>query len=159
MAKKPTTTPVAAAVITDDGSMRAPRPSLAQVTEWYKAKTKLSDAKEREIQLRTPIAKGLFYDPKEGTNSFDLVELGDAHGSVVKLVHGINRKVDEAVLTNMAKEFKDAKIPNGVIVWKPEVKLSVYRELTTEQRELFDQCLLISDGSPQLDIVVPKRAK
>jgi hypothetical protein len=46
-----------------------------------------------------------------------------------------------------------------LVKWKPEVAITEYRKLTEEERNRFDQCLVIKPGSPSLEIVIPKRAK
>ena len=36
-------------------------------------------------------------------------------------------------------------------------RIKEYRELTAEQTQLFDQCLIVKPGSPALEIVLPKK--
>jgi hypothetical protein len=45
---------------------------------------------------------------------------------------------------------------DDLVTWKPELKIGAYRELTEEQRLVFDACLEIRDGSPSLSMVEPK---
>lgn len=121
---------------------------------WYKAQKLLAKVKAQEILLRTKIFKGKFPTPREGTNSLDI---GD--GFYLKATHVINRSVDEAAFKASTEQFAEAGIPTDKIIkWKPELVTGTYRELTEEQRNLFDTALIIKDGTPGLEITQPKRA-
>ena len=48
--------------------------------------------------------------------------------------------------------------PEQLVKWKPELVLKAYRNLTNEQKEVFNECLVIKDGSPSLEIVLPASA-
>lgn len=121
--------------------------------EWYKAKEQMDALKEREVALRVKIFRAYFPAPKEGTNSADLPD-----GYLMKGTHVVNRAIDQAVLTTLSKEFADAHIAVADLVrWKPDLVKSVYNTLTAEQKQLFDQALIVKDGTPQLEIVMPKR--
>lgn len=123
--------------------------------EWYKATEELTRAKAKEILLRMRIFKHYFPSPSEGTNTFALPD-----GYELKGVHKINRSVEEPALLVLAPKFVEAKIPvDDLIERKPELKIRQYRTLTDEQRNLFDQALIIKDGTPDLKIVLPASAK
>jgi hypothetical protein len=47
----------------------------------------------------------------------------------------------------------------ALVKWKPELVLKNYRELTDEQKLIFNDCLVIKDGSPALEIVLPAKNK
>lgn len=127
------------------------------LADWYVTKKQLSELKVKEMLMRTRIFRFFFPAPKEGTNTS--TPLADGSGAVVKGQHIVNREVDKAALTVLQEQFVGAGIKvDDLIEWKPSLKISMYRELTDEQRHLFDQCLTVKDGSPQLEIVVPKRA-
>jgi hypothetical protein len=131
--------------------------SNADIAEWYKMKEKLAKLKSAEALLRTKIFKGLFVNPDEGTNT---LPLNDGTGAELKAQHVINRSVDEGALDAMKEVLREKKIPVGKLIrWKPELAVGEYRKLTDEERQLFDQVLIIKPGSPQLDVVVPKSAK
>ncbi len=128
--------------------------SQKDLEEWYKVQEELSALKSREILLRNKIFKGLFTDPKEGTNTHTLSD-----GYAIKGQHVINRSVDVASLTNMREELDKAKVPvESLIKYKPELAVAEYRKLNDEQRAMFDAVLIIKPGTPQLEIVKPKRA-
>ncbi len=122
--------------------------------QWYKIHEKLTKLKNEEQLLRTKIFKGMFHDPKEGTNSVDL-----ADGYVLKGKRVINRTVDDAAFKSSIEELAKNGIPTDEIVkYKPELVTSAYRKLTEEQIQLFDTVLIVKDGMPGLEIVKPKRA-
>ena len=125
----------------------------ADLAEWYKLQEELKKVKAREMLLRTKIFGYFFTSPVEGTNSYDLPD-----GYVLKGKHTINREVDPGAFQAMREQFSQAGIhPDAMVQWKPSLKLKEYRELTAEQIQLFDQCLIVKPGSPALEIVLPKK--
>ena len=136
----------------------------ADLEEWYRLKEQLASVKASEMLLRQKIYKGLFKDPKEGTNS---LPLGDA-GWLIKAKRVINRDVDQAALQHSMAVDEATKMSrlssNGIhveqlIKWTPELVTKAYRLLTEEQVKIFDEVLIIKDGSPALEIVLPASAK
>lgn len=125
----------------------------ADLAAWYEMSKQIQELKGKEMLLRQKIFKGLFKDPKEGTNSLDLPD-----GYVLKGKRTVNREVDPGSLQAMREEFAKAGIvTDAVVQYKPSLKISEYRTLTEEQRKLFDQALIVKDGAPALEIVLPKR--
>lgn len=124
------------------------------LAEWYSIKQKLDEYKTKEMAMRKAIFAQWFPDAVEGVNRFELPDNYLLKGSRI-----INRSVETASLQAMADKFKEAGINTDVLVqYKPELKISAYRDLSDEQRHLFDQCLIIKDGSPVLEIAQNKRA-
>ena len=132
------------------------------LTKWYQLQQQLAAVKASEMLLRTKIYKGLFVEPKEGTNSVPLSE-----GWVLKAKRTIQRDIDLAAfqaLATLDQETQQSKFsevgiaPELMIKWKPELVIKSYRVLTPEQLAIFDQCLIIKDGSPALEIVLPAAA-
>lgn len=131
------------------------------LNEWYRLSALLKEVKAAEMELRKKIFSYCFTTPCEGTNKLEeeaAASLGIVGGYVLKGTYNINRKVDEAVAKSLAPEFRSRNINvDALIRWKPDLAIALYRELTQEQRVFFDQCLIISPGSPELEIVMPKR--
>jgi hypothetical protein len=124
---------------------------------WWKLQEELKRIKAAESLLRARIFRHYFLAPKEGVNSFPLP---DESGWVLKGEHKINRAIDEPALA----AAKDALLQAGMsvdklVVYKPELATREYRTLTAEQRNLFDQCLIIKEGTPGLEIVLPAKAR
>lgn len=135
----------------------------ADLAEWYRLKEELTRVKASEMLLRTKIYHALFKDPVEGTNSIPLND-----GWVMKAKRVINRSIDQAALLVNSQEDPETHMsvltahginPANLVVWKPELALKAYRELTAEQQAIFNECLVIKDGSPDLSIVLPASAK
>lgn len=129
-------------------------PTLDDLAEWYRIKEQLNALKAKEALLRRFVFNGFFPTPKEGTNSYKLPD-----GFVLKATYPIDRAIDEAAMTALADPFREAGISvDSLIRRKPELVVKEYRTLTAEQATLFDQCLVIKPGSPQLEIVKPAKA-
>lgn len=151
-----------------------PTPVTADtLTQWFKAKRDLALLKGKEMLLRKLIFGHYFPSPREGTNTVVLPDSYQLKGG-----HVINRKIVEESMQALtyrpilntdpvtgAAQFGPCKLeeagvnPMQIIKWKPELNLTVYRELTEEQMHLVDQMLLIEEGSPSLDITPPSTRK
>jgi hypothetical protein len=142
-----------------------------ELAQWYELRETLAKVKQAEALLRARIYRHYFKDPKEGTNS---VDIDDGTGAVLKAQRVIDRKVDvgafDALRKTQNEQWGDERISGAVpgvpllkldelVKWKPEVSITEYRKLTDNERAYFEQCLIIKDGSPQLEVVIPKRAK
>lgn len=129
--------------------------TMEDLGEWSALRDQLAAIKAKEMLLRTKIYGGMFAVPVEGTNTVAL-----AMGWQLKAVRVVNRKVDLPVLQAMATVGGALHTVNlradDLINWKPEVNMTAYRQLTAEQRAVFDQCLEIKDGSPAVTLVAPK---
>lgn len=131
-----------------------------ELAKWFEMKEELNKLKSAEAMLRSRIAKHFFPAPDEGTNTH---KIEDGTGAALKMVHSINRKVDEGELEALKEAMfeKGSNLPQlditKLIVWKPEVSIKEYRKLSDEDRNVFDRALVISPGMPQLSIVIPKR--
>ena len=135
----------------------------ADINKWYELQAQLKSIKASEMLLRTKIYKGLFKEPEEGTNTLPLAE-----GWVIKAKRVIQRDIDLASLTINATVDSESGLsrltaagiqPESLVKWKPELILKNYRELNDEQKLIFNECLVIKDGSPALEIVLPAKNK
>lgn len=138
--------------------------TVQDVFAWYEMQDQLSKLKAKETLLRQRVFKGLFKTPEEGTNTLPLTALyAEAgmpdDGHVLKAAHKLNRNVDKALLTNLTPkiqtEFKGINL-DTLIEWKPDLKIGVYRKLTTEEQHMVDQFLTVKPGMPDLEVVLPK---
>jgi hypothetical protein len=121
---------------------------------WDELNKQIGKLKAAEMLLRMKIFHTLFPTPVEGTNSLPLTE-----GWVIKAKYPISRKVLADVALTAAAHLREAGIRfDELVIYKPELAVGEYRKLTAEQCVLFDQILEVKPGSPQLEIVLPKRA-
>ena len=136
-----------------------PDPVVTQLlTEWYNLTKEIEVFKAtkmaREMELRRAIAQFVFPNPKEGTNKEEMPA-----GWQLKLTYSIDRKVDEAALDAVIIELQKMLVnTDGLVRRKPELVLKNYRELTDEQRKVFDQALESKPASPKLELIPPKGA-
>lgn len=132
-----------------------PPVSTEELSQWYNLQQELARIKASEMTMRKRIFAFFFPTPVEGTNTAPLADSWVLKGGYV-----VNRDVDAAALQPMREEFAKAGInADSLVEWKPSLKVSLYKELTAEQRALFDRCLVIKPGSPSLKIELPAKAK
>lgn len=126
-----------------------------EFNEWYALQNQMREIKEREMELRKKIFAFYFQGAVEGTNK---LEMQDGYTLTGKRV--INRSVDKGSLVSLTPELQAAGIKvDDLVEWKPSLKISAYRKLSEAQTQLFDQVLVVKDGSPSLEIVAPKGDK
>jgi hypothetical protein len=132
-----------------------PKFSQTDFDKWYIIQQKLKDLKIEEAKLRRKIFKSAFPVAHEGTNTLDLTE-----GYVLKAFLPINRKVDEETFLLLKDQLAAVHIKaDSLVIYKPELHIKYYHILNAEQIDLVDQFLIISDGSPQLEVVLPAKNK
>ena len=121
------------------------------ILKWQRTKAMLDRCKARESDLRDQIVDDVFSERTEGTNS---AELG--HGYEIKCKQPYSYNVDEDELKNVLKEM-----PRGAKKKLIKTKVSLikkgYSALDEEDKEIFDPCLTLTPGKPQLEIVAPKK--
>jgi hypothetical protein len=129
--------------------------------KWYELQQRMAADKTAEALLRSRIYKQFFPTPKEGTNNHPLE---DGTGAVLKAKRVVNRKVLEPELDAYKSNSKEEgsnlpKLPwNKLIKYEPKLSMSEYNKLTNDEKKACDMVLEIKDGSPQLEITIPKRA-
>lgn len=128
---------------------------LELLEQWRLAKEaadKVKDVIAKEQALRKEVFASFFPTPKEGTNNLKLPE-----GWVLKGVYNLGRKIDEAALPAVSLQLREIGVNADTLVgWEPKLKTATYKELTAEQRAIFDQALVIKPASPGVALVAPK---
>lgn len=128
---------------------------LTDLQDWSICKAQLAVLKNREADLRKKLFNVAFPSPVEGTNRIEL-----PHGWKLKGTYKIQRDVDEATLDSMRAKIVEANVVvDEVVNWKPSLSGTAYKNLTAEQKLVFDRCLIIKPGSPTLDLEPPKGSK
>ena len=127
----------------------------SDLAKWFKMSAELKKLKVAEMLLRKSLFNVAFPEPKEGTNNFALPD-----GYILKGKHTLTRNVDPGAFDAMKDKMRENGInPDIVVVHKPSLVTSEFKKLTEDQHMIFDQCLIIKDGSPALDIVLPAKEK
>lgn len=121
------------------------------LADWKAAVEELDAVKERELTLRKQLFAGAFPAPAEGTQRVTLTD-----GTILKGVFKLNRKIDVEVLKNLELS---QRVKDMVVRYKPELDTKMYRTMSTEDREIFDECLTITPGTPALEIEDPTAKK
>lgn len=122
------------------------------LTQWQELARTLKRIKDQEMALRKQLFHAAFPSPKEGTNSYELVD-----GRIVKGKHTINRSVDQAAVLVARKAISDLKLNSVNIddLFPVEFKLGVkaYKELPPEAKQIADTAITAKPGSPALEVV------
>lgn len=130
-----------------------PEDPQLRLMAWREIAEILKSFKVVESQLRTEMVAHFFPNPKEGTTNYAL-----GNDWKVTCKQPITRKCDEAVFDAVFKE-----LPRGfkgqLIKFKPELVVSAYRKLSDEHKAIFDEALIISNGSAALEVKAPKVKK
>lgn len=136
---------------------------VEDIDEWNDCQQQLGRLKSREMLLRLRIFQHVFPTPDEGANNAKL-----ADGLLIKGQYKIDRKVDEALLSVMKAPNPDLDgksifevggiNPDKLVKYEPSLITGEYRELTDEQRILFERVLIMKPGAPSMTIEVPKAA-
>lgn len=116
-------------------------------------KNVLALAQNAERGNRKVLLDTFFPDAPKGSHSLDADD-----GRTVSATFSLEYKVDEGALDFVRKQMQEEFGVNvdAMFNWKPSLKMALYKELSDEERAVFDQCLTITEGSPQLKITEPK---
>lgn len=134
------------------------------IADWREAKTQLDVFKKKEAELRQLIADSpdLFDQTKEtGTQRYKL-----AQGWQIKLERKLNYSVsnDNGELFSALEEIAAmgevaAYQAKRLFSFKPDLKLSVYKELGPEAREIVDPFITSKPGMPTVELIPPAEEK
>lgn len=117
---------------------------------WNELQELLKDLKKVESTLRKEMLSEFFPSPEEGTNN---CALGNDWKAVCK--QPVTRKCDEAAFEPVFKQ-----LPRGyrqkLIKTSHTLIVANYRKLSEDERKIFDEALIISNGSASLTVVPPK---
>lgn len=105
---------------------------------------------DAEMALRKELTDSLMPQPVEGTHTFEL-----GNGYKLKLQASFSRSIDD---TQFASVF--GRLPAGtdkkVLRWIPGLNKKGYDDLPAAERAIFDECVSLKLGAPQLSIEAPK---
>lgn len=127
---------------------------MDMLAEWEVAKEILDRAKELELDMRLKLFAGAFPNPKEGTNTHKLPD-----GRELKGQHKVNRSIDEAALPAVLEQLRALGVANtdALVRYKPELAKREWNDLSDENKLVFSAAVIATPGTPQFDVVTPKR--
>lgn len=121
----------------------------ADLAAWYDLAKQLKPLKEQESHLRKKCITAFFPNAKvEGVNTVPL-----PNDFKLKATTGLSREIDEAALGAVLEQLTEANIPvDALIKYKATLVKKEYNNLTAEERQLFDQALIIKPAMPKLEV-------
>lgn len=127
--------------------------TMEDMIKWSEMVQQLKTLRTAEMLLRKKITIHYFPLAIEGTQSVKLNA-----GYKLRLTLPYDRSFDMGALAAGREMFQENGINvDSLMRTKYELKKKEYNTLTEEQRNLFDQALIIKPGSPTLEIVAPKQ--
>lgn len=129
-------------------------PYMDMLAEHTVAKEILTKVKDIEMDLRKKLFAGAFPNPKEGTNTWKLPD-----GRALKGKYEIRRTIDEAALPVSLQALRDHGVANTDVLvrYKPELAKREWNTLSDEAKLIFSPAIVATPGSPQFEVVTPKR--
>jgi hypothetical protein len=127
-----------------------PTDAQSRLMFWNELQEMSKEIKALEAKIRTEMLTNFFKNPKEGTNN---QPLRNDWKVTCKLT--VNRKCDEAAFAAVFKQLPKGFKAN-LIDFKPSLKLAAYKKLSDVHRKIFDEALIIKNGSASLTVVPPK---
>lgn len=124
------------------------------MAEWELAKEIMDVLKPIELDARLKLFNGAFPNPKEGTNTHKLPD-----GRELKGKYEIRRTVNEPVLAVTLQALRDHGVANtdALIRVKPELAKREWNSLSDEAKLIFSPAITATPGTPQFEVVTPKR--
>lgn len=134
--------------------------------EWQAAKAILESAKARELETRT--ASVDFMADPEKVGSVDNVDLGNGYKAKMKIpinygfIKDASGKLDKSRIDKaLSKIEKDGAagelIAERLVKWDPKLSLTEYKLLSPKYKNIIDEVIVTSEGTPTLEIVEPKK--
>ena len=134
------------------------------LVEWQAKKTALDTLKAEELEARKRIVE-LMYD-KSKIGSQCTYKLGNGYKVTVKIpvhfsfIKDHDNRVDVAKLKETIYDIAigaggGTELTDSLVRWKPELSVSTYRELEPKYRQLIDEVVVTTVGTPQVEILTP----
>ncbi len=144
--------------------------AYADLASWCEKAALLKVLRTEEMELRNKTVQYFFPSGlKEGVNDCEMPE-----GWKLKVTGKINRKIDAATISAVTLELEALGVDAAEFIkYKPELSIPDYRGLieavnstsgkSQEKNKkilaTFDQMLIITDGSPEVELIQPKKPK
>jgi len=123
------------------------------VSDWQHADTLLKASKAAEYQLRLEIARDLFDGRVEsGTENLDL-----GSGYILKCTKKLNYSLDAKKVQSVLDKLSSSILAARLVTWKPDLRISEYKQLPDDDRVKVDTVLTIKQGTPSVLLIEPKQ--
>ena len=123
------------------------------VSDWQHADMLLKASKAAEYQLRLEIARDLFDAKVEsGTENLDL-----GAGYTLKCTKKLNYSLDAKRVESVLDQLSSPILADRLVSWKPDLRVSEYKQLPDDDRTLVDTVLTIKQATPAVQLVEPKQ--
>jgi len=126
----------------------------AKLREWHELKAQAAAATKREQEMRRELFAEAFPDPTEGSKHNKL-EIGD--GFILQGDYKINRTLDKAALSELAKAEETAAIVDATVNYEPKLDTRAFKALLPDAKAAISEMVVEKPGTPSLTIVQPKR--
>lgn len=132
-------------------------PTVDELQEWFGIGPKVKELQARESYLREKIVAFYFNGQvQEGVNRIDAPF--DPSWDI-EVTGKLTRDIDPAALDSYRDELINACIDvQSLLNYKASLNTKAYKNLPEEQRQVFDNVLIIKQGKPSLKFA-PKKAK
>lgn len=120
------------------------------LSAWQEAGDLLAAYKGKEMTLRKQLVQDFFPSPVEGVNTYCMPA-----GYLLKLTHKIERKIDEAALSDVLEQMEEGT-EDTLVKYKPSLNKKAYDLLPTDEQTIFLEALIIKPGTPSMTIIAPK---
>lgn len=129
------------------------------IKEWQQLKDWISTAKEREMLLRTSIVTRLFGAPDANTEGVrKIAKEGEKVNYLANITFKLHRTVlEEMIIPTWAEAKLTSQEAEGLVKYKPELSVSVYKKLPPAKRLIIDKMIVAKPGAPDLQVdILPK---
>lgn len=122
-----------------------------QVAEWKKIAEELKVLRKKESVLRDELVDTLAPNRTEGITE---IELG--YGYKLHITQPYIRDIDDELLVETKKKIKRS-ILNKLLRTKVSLNKKEYDNMDELTREIFNECIIVKPGKPQMKISEPKK--
>ncbi len=122
-----------------------------KLSEWYRISEDLKILKSRERELRIEVFNCYFPNPEEGSSTRNL-----GGGYKLRCQYKLNRNIDLDLLAVLSEKL-DETVRKGLTNTKVSLNLNTYRRLSSSDRQIVDNALIIKPGAPSIEIIPPKK--
>jgi len=116
------------------------------MAEWIAAKSAEKEAQEYRRKLEDTILDQLQPPTKEGSETFDV---GDYK---VKITQRYNRKIDAAMLEEIAAENAIEAQLGALFRWKPELDMRSWKNAPSHITDVLSEAITVTPGRPSFQI-------